>query len=358
MIILNPKNIHSYIKTHLAEKLGFAARCQIDEGIVVGGGLVSSVFKAKVDGQHIYLKQAIPGRLDKVKELLGDIPEEAFIVFNDDRQFAEIKALAIFAKAVPEGFVPRVYYHDTDNRIIVLSEVCDENGTVLADRMNFEMNLNHAVTLGKNIALVANYTYGKFEQLRDQELERKIRQVKYKYEVGEVWDNIQNTQQKKKALKKVNEFIRSSLAISKVLVHGDYHERNILICNDRCGTFDLEESHWGDPIEDIGKLSAAYVLRIIYFEPIREIAYQATVRLIDSYFGTLRIPESSKDLKKRFRVMLAGCLLLRIDGISSKWLPWVHEPDKKEITRRLAFSLATEEESRYPLEGLIDPKNF
>lgn len=358
MIILDPINIHSYIKACLSEKLSFLARCQIDEAVVVGGGLVSSVFRAKVDGRHIYLKQAIPGRLDKVKELLGDIPEDAFVVFNDDRQFAEIKALAIFAKAVPEGFVPHVYYHDTDNRIIVLSEICDENGTVLYDRMNIEINLNHAATLGKNIALVANYTYGKYEQLRDQELERQIRQVKYKYEVGEVWDHIQNTQQKEKALRKVNEFICSSLAISKVLVHGDYHERNILICNDHCGTLDLEESHWGDPIEDIGKLSASYVLRIIYFEPIRKIAYRATLRLIGSYFETLKIPESVKDLKKRFRVMLAGCLLLRIDGISSRWLPWVHEPYKKEITRRLALSLVLEEESRYPLEDLIDPKNF
>jgi aminoglycoside/choline kinase family phosphotransferase len=224
--------------------------------------------------------------------------------------------------------------------------------------MNIEINLNHAVTLGRNIALVANYTHGQFEQLRDQELERKIRQVKYKYEVCEVWDNIKNAQQKKKALEKVKEFIRSSLAISQVLVHGDYHERNILICSDRCGTFDLEESHWGDPIEDIGKLSAAYVLRIIYFEPIREISYQATIRLIDSYFETLKIPESKKELRKRFRIMLAGCLLLRIDGISSRWLPWVHEPDKKEMVRRLALSLVIEEESSYPLEDLIDPKNF
>lgn len=358
MIILSENNLADYIKEHLAAQLGFNSKGEVENVAVAGGGLVSAVFRARVDGRNLYFKQAIPGSLDKVKALVGGaVPDDAFVVWYDERQYAEVKALQIIQRAIPENFVPEVYLHDTDNNVMVLSEACGPKGVVLADVMNEEINLRHAEILGTNIARVANHTYGKFEALRDERLEKKIKIVKYRYEVGEVWTNIQDSAKKDQVNGKVAEFVSAALKMSSVLVHGDYHERNIIVCGDRCGTYDLEESHWGDPVADIGKLAASYILRIIYFPKIRRIAYKAALRLLDSYFKTLVIPEAGKKLENRMRIMIAGCLLMRVDGISSMWLPWVHDDAKKETTRRLAVALVLEGPQR-SIKNLLDRANF
>ena len=358
MFILNEDNLGAYIKEYLADRVDFITAGEVSHVMVAGGGLVSAVFKAHVDGQNLYFKQAIPGKLDKVKELVGgDVPEDAFVVWYDGRQNAEVKALQIVASAVPDGFVPRVHYHDTDNNIMVLSEVCGQNGVVLADVMNAEINLKHAEILGANIARVANQTYGKFEALRDEELEKKIKAVKYRYEVAEVWANINDLDKRDRVIKKVSDFVTTSSKTDRVLVHGDYHERNILICGDRCGTYDLEESHWGDPIEDIGKLTASYILRIIYFNQIKQTAYKATIKLLDSYFETLKIPEPKHELEPRMRIMTAGCMMMRVDGISSMWLPWVHEDAKKELARQLAVSLVLEDKQS-SIQTILEKSNL
>ena len=343
MLILSEDNLAAYIKKHLADKLDFGVNAKVRNVAVAGGGLVSAVFKARVGDHNLYFKQAIPGRLDKVKELVGeDVPEDAFVLWYDERQSAEVKALRIFNQAVPQGFVPVVYHHDTQNHIMVLSEVCGPGGVMLADVMNDEINIKHAGILGDNIARLANYTYGKFGELRDDALEKKIKAVKYRYEVGEVWGNISDSDTKHHVTEKVSDFVITSSNMNSVLVHGDYHDRNILVCEDSCATYDLEESHWGDPAEDIGKLSTSYILRIIYFDKIRQVAYEAAIHLLDAYFETLKIPESREELESRIRIMIAGCLLMRVDGISSLWLPWVHDDAKKELTRQLAVALVLE----------------
>ena len=353
MLILSEENLADYIKKNLADKLDFITDTKVHNVAVAGGGLVSAVFKARVGDHHIYFKQAIPGRLDKVKELVGgEVPEDAFIVWYDERQLAEVKALQIFGRAVPEGFVPLVHYHDTQNHVMVLSEVCGHRGVVLADVMNAEIRLKHADILGTNIAWLANHTYGNFEALRDDALEKKIKTVKYRYEVGEVWEKISDPDKKEHILRKVSDFVATSSKMKSVLVHGDFHDRNILVCGDNCATYDLEESHWGDPVADIGKLATSYILRFIYFRPIRRIAYEAILKLFESYFETLNIPETRQALENRMRIMIAGCLLMRVDGISSMWLPWVHDEAKKEIARQLAVSLVLEDR-RLSLEDLL-----
>jgi 5-methylthioribose kinase len=258
VLILNEENLTGYIRGHLAEKLGLASSTVIKNVASAGGGLVSAVFKAQVGKENLYFKQAIPGKLDKVRELVGDtVPADAFVVWYAERQFAEVKALQIVKQAVTDYFVPTVYYHDADNNIMVLSEVCGGDGVVLAEVMNTEINLRHAEILGENIAKVANFTYGKFDSLRDDQLEAKLKEVKYRYEVRDVWENITKSETKKRVIDKVSRSASVSSEMNSVLVHGDFHDRNIIIGENCCGTYDLEECHWGDPAEDIGKLTTS-----------------------------------------------------------------------------------------------------
>ena len=345
MLFLTEENLTGYIREHLLEKLGLPSATDIKGVATAGGGLVSTVFRARVGDETLYFKQAIPGKLDKIKALMGDaVPEDAYVVYYNDRQLAEVKALHIVKQATANFFVPTVLRHDVGNNIMVLSEVCSGNGVVLADVMNHEIHVRHAVILGENLARIANFTYGNFDPLRDILLEDRIKEVKYRYEVRDVWDKIAPPGIKSRIIERVAAWVSVSSAMNTVLVHGDFHDRNIIVCRHRCGTYDLEESHWGDPVEDIGKLITSYILRMIYFDSVRDNAYDAVVRLIDTYFENLTIPESREALETRMRVMVAGCLLMRVDGISSMWLPWVQDEKKKEFTRPLAVKLVLDEE--------------
>ncbi len=338
MVILDKENISDYIKNNLASRLDFINKCEVIDIAPVGGGLVSYVYRATVDGRNIYIKQAIPGNLDKLKNILKDLPADLFILLNDDRQYAEVKALKIFKDALQNDFTPDVYYHDTENKVLVLSEVCP-GGRSFAETMNHEINLKVAETLGKNIALLCNHTYGKIGKLRDDELEGEIRGVKYKYEIGNVWDKIKDEDKRKSAQNRAKQFIDESLKIYKVLVHGDYYERNILTNGEHCATVDLEEGHLGDPVEDIGKLSASYCLRIIYFEKIKEDAFNALLKLLEAFFANLKIPENRNDMERRLKIMMAGVILFRVDGLSSKWMPWTDMENKKNLARDLSLNL-------------------
>ena len=54
MIILSEENLPAYIKDILASKLDFIADAKVQNVAVAGGGLVSAVFKAQVDGKNLY----------------------------------------------------------------------------------------------------------------------------------------------------------------------------------------------------------------------------------------------------------------------------------------------------------------
>ena len=266
-------------------------------------------------------------------------------LFNDNRQYAEVKALKIFEQAIPNGFTPRLYFHDTENNVMVLSEVCS-GGNLFVETMNEQINPKIAEILGKNIALLGNYTYGKIQKLRDDKTEEEIRKIKYKYEVGTVWQGIEDKNKREKAQKRADDFIENSLNIYKVLVHGDYYERNIIISGDKCATVDFEEGHLGDPIEDIGKLSASYCLRIIYFKKVRQDAFDSVIKLLKTFFATLNIPESEVELERRLKVMMAGVILLSVDGLRNNWLPWVHNERKRMLARELALNFILDDNKK------------
>ena len=86
-------------------------------------------------------------------------------------------------------------------------------------------------------------------------------------------------------------------------------------------------------------------------------AYEATIKLLDSYFETLKIPEPKHELEPRMRIMMAGCMMMRVDGISSMWLPWVHEDAKKELARQLAVSLVLEDKQS-SIQTILEKSNL
>ncbi|GAI39029.1 unnamed protein product, partial [marine sediment metagenome] len=93
--------------------------------------------------------------------------------------------------------------------------------------------------------------------------DEKIKSIKLKYQCLEVYSKL-DSRSKKLVKEAQTRLIKESMEFNKVLVHGDYHPRNILVEGSKVGTCDLEEAHLGDPAFDIGILLGSYLLRIGY----------------------------------------------------------------------------------------------
>jgi|GEM_PF-6524127 len=334
---LSSKNIHDYLQQNVFPHVNFITQGKIRGFKEAGGGLVSRVFRVLIDGTPIFLKQALPGE-KKYEKIIKNIPKEFNLVFNDQRQIYEVKALRIFEKAVGRGIAPHVYYHDTKNNVMVLSEVGGSRAKLFEDIISREINLTASKKLAIIAAKLVNNTYGKIKPLRSTKIDKKIQLAKLKIQCLNVYQNLSPSAQKKVRAEQ-EKFVKESIKINKVLVHGDYHPRNILVDGVRVGTVDLEEAHLGDPSFDFGILLAHYLLRGIYHRKIRAKALRTAQIMYRLFLQKIRIPENKKRLENRLRSTIGGMMLGRLDGISSAWTWWIKKENTKKEIRKMAVKI-------------------
>jgi len=330
---LNKTNIEDYLKRNVFPHLKFVKSGQIQDFKIANAGLVSHVLKIVVDGMPFYIKQSTPGQ-QKIFKIIRT-PADFNYLFNDQRQIYEAKALKIFENAVGRGIVPHIYYYDKKNQILILSEVCSPKAKLLEDIIPKEINLKASIKLAKIASKLVNKTYGKVEPLRPGDGDKKIKFIKLKYQCLEVYQKLSSdvAVSVKKAQEKL---IQESMEINNVLVHGDYHPRNILIDEEDVGTFDLEEAHLGDPAFDIGILLGSYLLRAVYYPKIRTQAFRAMKAMIQEFYNSLKVPEEKQALDRRIKQHAGGLMLSRIDGLPSRWTKWIKDERKKADIRVVA----------------------
>lgn len=338
MFLLNENNIKNYLL-----KINLTLGNSTIKIRKVNRGFISNVFEVTLDNQRLFLKQAIPDDLN-ITDVLKKLPEGFEVLFDLNRQFVEEKALKI-CEQFSLNFVPKVIHFDEENHILTLSAVGSADAVLMSDVFMKIMNPKVFKKIGANIALISNKTYGKIPPLRKADLEKTVRKIIYKYEIREVWNNI-DAKNRERAFKKTENFISESLNINKVLVFGDFQERNILLDKkdkNNFWTFDLEEAHIGDPIEDVGKLLTSCILKFFFFDEIKLSAKEDVLSLLEGFLQNLQIPEDMDQLQKRLKIFISGCLLFRIDGISSAWLDWKDEIKKQKVRN---FSLTLLKEKR------------
>lgn len=349
MEILTEKNVSLYFKENVFPHLDFVERGKIKNFEEVGGGLVSRVFRLVIDGRPIFLKQALSGER-KYYNFFKKVPKDLDFIFNENRQIYEAKALRIFEAAVGYGIAPHLYYHDVKNKILVLSEVCSSKARLFEDIIDKEINLEASKKLARIAAELVNNTYGKIKPIRPYQDDRKVKLTKLKYQCLEVYSKLES--RLRKLVKKAQEdLVKESMKINKVLVHGDYHPRNILVEDGKVGTVDLEEAHLGDPAFDIGILIGSYLLRAVYHPKIRKKAKKAVIEMINIFLKKVKIPENKKNLEKRIKNHAGGLMLARIDGIF-RWTKWVKSEAAKKRIREKASSLILNFDTSLP--KLID----
>lgn len=344
---LNRKTILPYLSKNIFPHLKFIKEGKLESFEEVGGGLVSLIFRIVVDSKPLYIKQAIKElKLDGLSFLPSGytFPSDFRWIFRDDRQLFEVKALNIFEKAVGKGFAPHVYYHDVKNRVMILSEVLSPKARLFEDIIDKKINLKACETLAKIAAKLANNTYGRIKPLRSSKEDKEIKYAKLKYQCLEVCNKLKPKE--KKLVKKVqSNFVKESMKIDKVLVHGDYHPRNILIEDSKVGTCDLEEAHLGDPSFDIGILLGSCLLRADYHKNMKDLIIKAVLRTIKLFLQELKIPEDKERLENRIKKTMGGLMLGRLDGLSRKWTTWIKRESAKKSIRNHAVRIILDQDT-------------
>lgn len=353
MKALTKRSVLFYLRKYVFPHLNFITNGKLQDFKEVGGGLVSQVFRLVVDETPIFLKQTLVGE-KKYYKVLKTVPKDFDFIFSNDRQIYEAKALRIFEKAVGYGFAPHVYYHDVPNKVLVLSEVCSPKAKLFEDVIHKEINLKASKTLAEVAAKLVNNTYGKIKPLRSKRGDQRIKFIKLRYQALEVYKNLP-AGIKNEVRKAQEKLVEKSMKIDKVLVHGDYHPRNILVDGAKTGTVDLEEAHLGDPSFDFGILLAHYFLRGIYHKKIRTKALRAILEMYKIFMSKVKVLESKKNLADRVKGIIGGMMLGRMDGFSAEWTNWIKKESLKKKIREVAVQLILDRKT--PFNKVVN-KNF
>ncbi|MBZ9577586.1 phosphotransferase [Patescibacteria group bacterium] len=347
---LNKQNILPYLEKDVFPHLDFVSKGKLEGFKDAGGGLVSEVLRLVVDGTPFYIKQAVPGSKKYLIVLDIEIPIDFDHIFSDERQIYEAKALRIFEKVIGYGIAPHIYYHDVRNMVLVLSEVLTPKANLFENVIDKEINLDASKKLAEIAAELVNNTYGKVKPLRSTAGDKKTKFIKLKYQCLEVYSKL-DSRSKKLVKEAQTELVKESMKINKVLVHGDYHPRNILVEGPKVGTCDLEEAHLGDPAFDIGILLGSYLLRIEYHKNIRNAGIKAVLAMIKTFMDKINVPENKNKLENRIKKHMGGLMLCRVDGFSGAWTKWFKKESAKKSMRKNATQLILDDST--PLPKLI-----
>lgn len=315
------------LKRYLKEKVFVGSDYEniIDQISEENGGLSSAVFKAQTNKGNFYIKQIVEGMAAN----FGKLPSDLVVLFSDDRQKYESKAIEMFNDAIGKGYAPDIVYSNLDDKILVLSDAA-KNGGQLFENV-FENRCNEKITksLAKIAAELASKTFGKFEFLRSKDLDAKIRQVKLKYYYKMPFErnNINR--------KLIGDFADASINCAQTLCHGDYHPKNVIISNnDEVALIDFEESIIHDSVWDISSMLAHYLLRVLNYPDKSDRFKELSLLLIEDFFSSLKISYKRKELDYRIKNYTAGWMALRIDGIAKA--RWINSEDVKEKIRQIS----------------------
>ena len=132
------------------------------------------------------------------------------------------------------------------------------------------------------------------------------------------------------------ELVATTASTKRVLVHGDFSPKNLLIGSDGPVILDAECAWYGDPAFDIAFVLNHLLLKGAWHPEWRARYAAAFAALADAYFAQVRW-EPAAELEARTAALLPGLMLARIDGKSPvEYLTnEVQKDEVREFTRTL-----------------------
>jgi 5-methylthioribose kinase len=235
-------------------------------------GYANNLFliKNKINNKKVVLKQVLPCvRKAAIENVNIPLPK--------DRIYSEFYSLK-FWRGCCSGFVPEVYYFDSNNNIIIFEyiEGMDLLRSALIKRKKLK-NIDNQIAI-----FLARTAFYSSKYFLDEEQFNGLSNFFDQSETINIWDDLifnrailepDNRAVNPLIKEKVSTFCQDKKIISKTkeirsvfnntksaLIHGDFHSSNIFVKNNKVTIFDTEFAGYGLPSFDMGRLIANLIL--------------------------------------------------------------------------------------------------
>lgn len=281
-----------------------------NDRISLPGGISCEVAIVREDdGREIVVKQALP-RLKVVADWRSD----------PARSSVEVEALRVIRELLGPQSAPEVLWEDAPNHRFAMQRV-DPRFRNWRDELNRRhVDLVTAQAVGELLGQLhsrsalrtdlahrfANRDF--FEQLRIEPFLKRIEQ-RNPHLTGPI-----------------EEVIASLRSPGRVLVHGDFSPKNMLVDGSQVVILDCEPAHWGNPRFDLAFCLMHLILDGLHKPPAQPFA-AAAVRFLDEYSRFM-----SASIFDALLVRMTGCLVLaRLEGDSP--IDYLRELDVPAVKR-------------------------
>jgi tRNA A-37 threonylcarbamoyl transferase component Bud32 len=307
----------------------------------LSGGVSNIVLLAEWESDALVLKQS-----------LASLRVEADWRFDRRRIFIERDCLKLLGKILP-GTAPTVRFSDSERFVFGMSAAppggkvwCDE---LRAGRIDSRSTVAAAQLLGRLQTLTASLPHvaQQFDDIMPL-LEGRV----------DPFHRTVASRHPALAGAIEREIVRM-IGERRVLVHGDYSPKNIIIYPGRLLLLDCEVAHWGDPAFDVAFMLCHLLLD--GYGP--ETLMNAATADADLFWNSYRAANGPADDERAVVAELACLLLARADGKSPS--PSLRTEQQKEAVRRFGIRLLRDSEVpdvsgtlALALDYLADPEGY
>ena len=263
---------------------------------VLTGGVSCVVLAVKSAEREIVVKQALP-----------ELKTKAKWVADQRRAIVEAEAMRVYQSITPDS-VPDLVDFDPEEFTLTMERLPRECTVWKSDLLEGVIKPSIGSDLGRILATWHNFGATSKES-RDAYMEDslfdQLRVTPFYRAVAKVNPPL-NT--------RIQELINEITTIKITLVHGDFSPKNIMISgSDKPIVLDFEVMHTGNPVFDLGFVSAHLLCKYLRTEDTKQRALlrETAISFINSYTQTCNI-EVAKSLPHHVAVIA----LARVEGVS------------------------------------------
>ena len=302
----------------------------------LAGGVSNEVVKVTSPGRGAVFKQA----LAKLR-----VEEDWFI--DPERSNAEKECLKLMRRILGREYAPEVVFEDEENFIFAMELAPEGSEEWKKKLLRGEVDLAMAGQVARALAKLHNETFENADLTRRFDQPQRFLDCR----VNPYFESI--ARQHPSLACAIRSEINRLLSVRKVLVHGDYSPKNILISPDGAQVWllDAEAAHLGDPSFDIAFLLSHLLLKAVKVHRATERMLEAFLHIGSTYGQAVDVFSTSWIEKHTCREM--GLLLLaRVDGKSP--VEYLATDSEKNIVRCAAIRVIQERSERYTtVAGII-----
>lgn len=303
----------------------------IDAGatpVPMTGGVSSDIYVIEGREGSFVIKRAL-SKLKVADDWQADLSRNTF----------EQRYLKVAGEILP-GSVPKILHSNSELGYFAMEYLSGSWQTWKALLLAGEFNLDHATHAGRTLGILHRETYDRkeiAEQFSSDQNFHDLRIAPYLLTTGERHPELRATFEAE--AKRIE-------SCKKVLVHGDFSPKNILIKEDRMAILDCEVAWYGDPTFDLAFLLNHFFLKALFHSP----APVDLSGMVSSFLTTYQECRGETDfetLEGQVCHLLLLLMLARVDGKSP--VEYLTEPNR-ELTRKFVYTNLPRREDR--LAGL------